>query len=98
MKRKRRKKVENPAISESLAPASVPPWRLNRGWCHAAILAGLFFANLALYYRTVSLGFLSVDDPDYVQNNPYIERIDTTNITHLLTTPYFANYAPLNIL
>ena len=32
-------------------------------------------ANLALYHGTVGLGFLSVDDPDYVQNNPYIESL-----------------------
>ena len=45
-----------------------------------------------------SLGFLSVDDPDYVQNNPYIESLSAANLKHILTSPYTANYAPANLL
>ena len=60
--------------------------------------ARLLLANLALYHGTVGLGFLSVDDPDYVQNNPYIENFHAANLKHILTTPYAANYAPANLL
>ncbi len=55
-------------------------------------------ANLALYHSTVSLGFLSVDDPDYVLNNPYIEKPDGAALKFILTKSYAANYAPANLL
>jgi hypothetical protein len=65
---------------------------------HAVVFFGLLIANLLLYYRTVGTGFLSVDDPDYVQNNPYIEKFSAANLKFILTKPYFANYAPANLL
>jgi len=65
---------------------------------HAAILFGLLLANFLLYFRTVEIGFLSVDDPDYVQNNPYIEKLSAPNLKFILTQPYAANYAPANLL
>jgi len=65
---------------------------------HAAILFGLLLANLLLYFRTVGIGFLSVDDPDYVQNNPYIEKLSAANLKFILSRPYAANYAPANLL
>ena len=58
---------------------------------HAAILFGLLIANLLLYYRTVAIGFLSVDDPDYVQNNPYIEKLSTAKLKFILTKPEIAS-------
>lgn len=65
---------------------------------HVAVVFALLVANLLLYYRTVGIGFLSVDDPDYVQNNPYIEKINAANLKFILTRPYAANYAPANLL
>lgn len=65
---------------------------------HAIALFALLAANLVLYYRTVDIGFLSVDDPDYVQNNPYIEKFDAAKLKFILTKPYAANYAPANLL
>ena len=65
---------------------------------HTAILFGLLLANFLLYFRTVEIGFLSVDDPDYVQNNPYIEKLSAPNLKFILTKPYAANYAPANLL
>jgi hypothetical protein len=62
------------------------------------VLFCLLLANLALYYRTTRLDFLSVDDPDYVQNNPYIENFSAANLKHIFTKPYAANYAPVNLL
>ncbi len=101
MSRKQRKKPEpKEAVQKvAIAPASPAPEPADaRWWWHLAILAALFFANLALYQRTLDLGFLSVDDPDYVQNNPYIEKLDAAKLKHILTVPYFANYAPANLL
>ncbi len=65
---------------------------------HAAIFFALLLGNLLLYYPTVETGFLSVDDPDYVQNNPYIEKLNGPNLKFILTKPYAANYAPANLL
>jgi hypothetical protein len=75
-----------------------PGGRVTRWWGHAAAVLGLLLANLALYHGTISLGFLSVDDPDYVQNDPYIESFSTANLKHIFTKPYGANYAPANLL
>jgi protein O-mannosyl-transferase len=85
---------------ERVAPAedSTLVGKAAPGWAHAAVLLVVLLSNLALYHGTFGLGFLSVDDPDYVQNNPYIESFHATNLKHILTTPYSANYAPLNLL
>jgi hypothetical protein len=86
--------VEKVVPAERSAPVGkTAPW-----WAHAAVLLVLLLANLALYHGTFGLGFLSVDDPDYVQNNPYIESFRAANLKHILTTPYSANYAPVNLL
>ena len=97
MKPKRSKGLN---IAATVAPAQAPgpAGRAVPLWAHAAVVLGLLLANLALYHGTVGLGFLSVDDPDYVQNNPYIENLHAANLKHILTTPYAANYAPANLL
>jgi hypothetical protein len=71
---------------------------VEKWWRHAIVLLCLLAGNLALYQGAVDLGFLSVDDPDYVVNNPYIERLSRTNLEFILTQPYTANYAPANLL
>jgi hypothetical protein len=88
------------ASVERLAPEdrSGPGGKATRWWAHAAVVLALLLANLALYHGTISLGFLSVDDPDYIQNNPYIESFRAASLKHILTTPYAANYAPANLL
>jgi hypothetical protein len=85
---------------EKVVPAdrSEPGGKTFPWWTHLAVVLGLLLANLALYHGTIGLGFLSVDDPDYVQNNPYIESFRAANLKHILTTPYSANYAPANLL
>ena len=84
--------------AEPEAPAEPAKSPASRWWVHLAVVFGLLAANLALYHGTVGLGFLSVDDPDYVQNNPYIESLSAANLKHILTVPYSANYAPANLL
>ena len=97
MKRKRTRKFKDTrpvAPGRPAEPGPTPtPW-----WAHATVVLGLLLANLALYHGTFDLGFLSVDDPVYIQNNPYIENFSATNLTHILTTPYGTNYAPVNLL
>jgi hypothetical protein len=96
----KRKRIKQPESTKAAAPAaraepagSGPSW-----WAHAAVVVGLLLANLALYHGTFGLDFLSVDDPDYIQNNPYVESFSAANLKHILTVPYAANYAPANLL
>jgi Tetratricopeptide repeat len=86
------RETETPLATESRKPAA------RSLSIHALILFGLLLANLLLYYRTIGIGFLSVDDPDYVQNNPYIEKFSAANLKFILTKAYAANYAPANLL
>jgi hypothetical protein len=88
------------ATVEQAAPAacSALPRKATRWWAHGVVVLGLVLANLALYRGALDLGFLSVDDPDYVQNNPYIESFSAANLKHIFTQPYSANYAPANLL
>jgi protein O-mannosyl-transferase len=86
------RETETPLATASKKPAD-KPWLI-----HALVLFTLLLANFSLYYRTVGIGFLSVDDPDYVQNNPYIEKFSAENLKFILTKPYAANYAPANLL
>ena len=88
------RETETPVSKETSKTAA----RSQRWFFHAAILAALLLGNGTLYYRTVGIGFLSVDDPDYVQNNPYIEKFSAGNLKFIFTQPYAANYAPANLL
>ena len=89
-----------PATAEQATPAegSDLPRKPTRWWAHPLVILALLVANLVLYQGTLGLGFLSVDDPDYVQNNPYIESFSAANLRHIFTQPYSANYAPANLL
>jgi len=94
MKSRRLKKTDKP-------PTTAPPdssQGRQRWWWHAAVILGLLLANLCLYHGTLNLGFLSVDDGDYVQNNPYIESFSAANLKHIFTVPCSANYAPAHLL
>src|SRR5437660_12811055 len=94
-----RSKSRPPKKVETAAPVSAETrGRPTRWWRHAATLLALLLTNLAIYHRTANLGFLSVDDPDYVQNNPYIESFSAANLKFIFTRPYAANYAPANLL
>jgi len=88
------RETETPLETKTAKPATVA----RSLPIHAAILLLLLVANGILYYRTVGIGFLSVDDPDYVQNNPYIEKLDAAKLRFIFTKPYAANYAPVNLL
>jgi hypothetical protein len=69
-----------------------------RWWWHLLILAALLAGNFVLYHGALDLGFFSVDDGDYVQNNPYLEHFNAAKLKHILTQPYAVNYAPANLL
>ena len=65
---------------------------------HCLAVLSLLALNYILYARTIPIGFLSVDDPDYVQNNGLIENFSRANLKHICTKPYQANYAPATLL
>ena len=84
---------------ETVTEPELPKRKPGSAWLtHALVIFSLLLLNFLLYARTVPIGFLSVDDPDYVQNNPWIEKLNKPNLKHILTTPYQANYAPANLL
>jgi hypothetical protein len=67
-------------------------------WHHVAAVMALLLVNLGVYYQTLHLDFLSLDDPDYVVNNPRLDALNAQNVRAILTEPWFNNYAPLHIL
>src|SRR5258706_11607657 len=90
----------NMASEENESTPPAPPKKSSGGdwgW-HALAVCCLLAANFFLYARTVPLGFLSVDDPDYVQNNGLIENFGRANLKQIFTRPYQANYAPATLL
>ena len=80
---------KRPAASRPLLPGS---WQINLG-----TFALLIIGTLTLYAPDLHLGFFAVDDPDYVSKNPWIRSITSENISHILGTPYFANYSPAHL-
>ena len=68
------------------------------GLLHLTVVLVLLGVCLALYGKTFGLGFLTLDDPDYIQNNPFIANLNRTKLWHIFSTPYFANYAPGHLL
>jgi len=61
---------------------------------HAAACLALALATFGLYLGDVSLGFLSLDDPDNVVNNPWIRAVTWPNVAHVLTQIHFAKFTP----
>lgn len=68
------------------------------GFIHGVIVLALLGFCFALYARTFGLGFLTLDDPDYIQNNPWIDGLNAARLWHILSSPYFANYSPGHLL
>jgi hypothetical protein len=68
-------------------------WQTN-----AATFVALTIASAFLYIGMLRVGFLSLDDPQYVVSNPWIRSFSLQNLQHIFTTPYFANYSPFHLL
>jgi hypothetical protein len=58
----------------------------------------IILLNTAIYIKTVNHGFVNIDDPAYIANNPFIKDIDGDSIKKMFTEHYFANYQPLVLL
>ena len=60
---------------------------------------GLVALTLAVYYRAAGCGFLSIDDPIYVTNNPHTrDGLTLRGIRWAFTTTRSANWHPLTWL
>jgi hypothetical protein len=86
-------KRQTKAIAARTSQEPPPSW-----WVHGLVLLALLAVCLAFYARTFGLGFLSLDDPDYIQKNPFLAPFIAASLWHILSTPYFANYAPAHLL
>lgn len=58
-----------------------------------ACLAG--FITLLVFIRSVFNGFVNIDDPDYVLNNPLIMALDWDHILVAFSTPHAGFWMPL---
>jgi len=72
---------------------------LTRCWqLDAVTFLLIVLATVALYAGDLRAGFLGIDDPQYVLDNPWIRALNLENLRHILGAPYFANYSPLHLL
>jgi hypothetical protein len=88
--RRDKRDKQSRAISRPVLPG---PWQVNAG---AFLL--LVGATLALYASDLRLGFFFLDDPQYVLENQWIKAISPSNLWHIVTVPYYANYSPFHLL
>ena len=58
----------------------------------------LVIFTCVLYFGDLDLGFFHLDDERYVVKNPWIRSLSLTNLSHILSEPYFFNYSPMHIL
>lgn len=71
----------------------------ERAWrAHALVVILLLVVSGAVYSPTLELGFLHLDDPDYIEHNPLISSFSAKNLRQIFSAPYFANYSPGHLL
>ncbi len=58
----------------------------------------LFLAILGTYYKSLPYPFLNLDDPYYINGNPYIRDLAWKGIYKIFSQPVVDNYFPLQIL
>jgi len=91
------KKNENKMAAQKKRTSRSEPllqgsWQANTG-----VFILLIIGTVALYSADLHLGFFGVDDPDYVVSNPWIRSVTGENISHIIGSPYFANYSPMHL-
>ena len=70
----------------------------ERPWAIAALLVVVAGITAALYLPTLHYSFLNWDDNRYVLENPWIRSWSPSNLHHIFTAPYFANFLPLHLV
>lgn len=65
-----------------------------------AVLAAclVMVVSCCLYVGAGDLGLLRLDDPDYLELNPWIRGLTAANVQRVFAEPYFANYSPLHLV
>jgi len=66
----------------------IPPW----------IIYALLAASAIIYSRALFNGFASLDDDDYLFDNPYIKNFNFDAVKSIFTSFYLGNYHPLTTL
>jgi tetratricopeptide (TPR) repeat protein len=69
--------------------------RIPRDW---SLIFILFLAILGTYYASLPYPFLNLDDPYYVNKNPYIRDLTWKGIYNIFSRPIVDNYFPLQII
>ncbi len=72
-----------------------PLSHIQKEWIFIFILFG---AVLAVYAPSLQNGFVNIDDPHYITENPYIRDFSWKGIVKIFSTPIVGNYFPLQIL
>jgi protein O-mannosyl-transferase len=58
----------------------------------------LFLAILGTYYESLFTPFINIDDPFYIEHNPYIRDLSWRGIYEIFSNIIVTNYFPLQIL
>jgi len=85
----REKRSKRSGYDQSIFPGK---WQINAGLFLLFVLG-----TIALYAGDLNLGFFRVDDQQYVVRNPWIQGINSENISFILSHPYFVNYSPVHL-
>src|SRR5687767_6654658 len=96
-KRHRQRERRNPPAATPAAkePAAPPP---GRG-VNALIALALAAATFLVYLPSLSLPFLDWDDPQYVTQNPVVQRgLTPDGVRWAFTTTHFSNWLPVTWL
>jgi protein O-mannosyl-transferase len=61
-------------------------------------LAFILILTFLAYFPSLKNNFTNWDDPNYVYNNPSIQKLNKKNISELLSADYMGNYHPITML
>ncbi|NVN99729.1 MAG: hypothetical protein HXX17_10420 [Geobacteraceae bacterium] len=64
--------------------------------CRIAVIVGI--VTLLSYLGSLSCGFINLDDPFYVANNPFIKNLDFSTLYRLFTEAHLGGWLPLTYL
>lgn len=71
---------------------------LSAGYNSYYFLGGILLLTFLLFYNTLTNNFVTLDDPGYISDNPYIKDLSLKNIGAIFTLFHNANYHPFTTL
>jgi hypothetical protein len=69
-----------------------------KGKTVAAVTLLAFITTLLVYLRSISAGFINLDDPFYITNNPLIRSLDVASLIRIFTEAHLGAWLPLTYL